>query len=516
MRYLFPIVFYILFISWDVSSRETLLKNESEKGFSTEDNVLGNLAKNNENDKFISSEKEEEKIIDQEISNEVGDTEEAEEAQVVNSDNKYLLSGIAMPEKNQIRKGDIYYLKGAEDLKLDNIYFDIPVVYNKRVRKWINYYNKKGRKFFELHIERAGRYAPLIGSILEENGLPRDLIFLAMAESGFNNLAKSTAAAVGPWQFMPATGKMYSLKQDWYVDERKDPVKATVAAANYLAKLYNDFGSWKIAMAAYNAGEGKLGRAIKKYNSTDLWDISKGNYLKSETKNYVPKIMALAIMGKNLKAFGFHDIDFRSPLDFDEITVEAGTDLIKLSENLSVSFEDVQKLNPELLRWFTPLNVKNYKLRIPPKVADEFKKCCVNMDLLASDFQTFKVNKNQIKISQVASKYRIKDRSVLSLLNKVSNNHIFKKGEKILLPFRTNHNITNSNKFYSDMFFKSKKDKHSFLKKFHIVKRGESLHSVAKKYKLSIKKLLAVNSSIRDASKLLVGKRLVIMVLRDY
>jgi len=515
MKYLLTTIFYVLISSWNVHSEELLLKNESPHEFSSEDDNLNDLEKDTENDKLITSELEEEEIIDKEISSEVGDREETEEVEIIEADNKYHLSGIAMPEKNQIRKGDIYYLKGAEDLKLDNIYFDIPVVYNKRVRKWINYYSKKGRKFFTLHIERAGRYAPLIGSILEENGLPRDLIFLAMAESGFNNLAKSTAAAVGPWQFMPATGKMYSLKQDWYVDERKDPVKATLAAANYLAKLYNDFGSWKIAMAAYNAGEGKLGRAIKKYKTTDLWNISKGSYLKSETKNYVPKIMALAIIGKNLKAFGFHDLDFSAPLDFDEITVKAGTDLIKLSENLNVDFEDVQKLNPELLRWFTPLNVNNYKLRLPPKTAEAFKKCCADQDMLASDFQIHKVNNNKTRISQVASQYRIKYTSVLSHLNKVSTNHVFKKGDKILLPFRTNHKITRANKFYSDMFYTNKKLKRAFQRRFHIVRRGESLHSVAKKYKLTIKKLLAVNSSIRNARKLLIGKRLVIVDYRN-
>ncbi|MDO9180886.1 MAG: transglycosylase SLT domain-containing protein [Bacteriovorax sp.] len=504
MKSLIPILLMIFFVSLNVFSVEGFSKDEVI-GISQETNLNINEDISEANN-VILSEKEEGVRIDKEIANELGDTEEVEESLA----NKYLLNGIAMPEKNQIRKGNIYYLKGAEDLQLENNYFDIPVVYNIRVRKWINYYNKKGRKIFELHIERAGRYAPLIGSILEGNGLPRDLIFLAMAESGFNNLAKSSASAVGPWQFMPATGKMYGLKQDWYVDERKDPVKATVAAANYLAKLYNDFGSWKIAMAAYNAGEGKIGRAIKKYNTTDLWDISKRKYLKSETKNYVPKIMALAIIGKNLKFFGFHDIDFRAPLDFDEISVAAGTDLIKLSEKLNVNLEDVQKLNPELLRWFTPLDVSSYKLRLPPKMSEELKKCCMRKDLIASDFQVFEVKRSQVRISQVARKYRIKDTSVIAQLNKVSGKHIFKRGDKVLLPFRKNHQVISSSNFYSDLFYKSKKKRSFSSRKIHIVKRGESLQSVAVRYKLSIKKLLAVNSSLRNTGKLLVGRKLVV------
>lgn len=507
MKTLILLSFLILNISMEAYSNESELKFKEDEEVFNEEKSSSEFEDVSVNEESISNKIKDVLKIEKEIQN---DADEHEDTPLAESDNKYLLSGIAMPEKNQIRKGDLYYLKGAKELKLENNYFDIPVVYNKEVRKWINYYNNRGRKIFELHIERAGRYAPLIGSILEENNLPRDLIFLAMAESGFNNFAKSTASAVGPWQFMPATGKMYSLKQDWYLDERKDPVKATIAAANYLTKLYNDFGSWKIAMAAYNAGEGKLSRAIKKYNTKDFWNISKGKFLKNETKNYVPKIMALAIIGKNLKTFGFHDIDFRSPLEFDEISVSPGTDLIKLSEKLNINFEEIQKLNPELLRWFTPLNISNYKLRIPPKMAEKFKSCCMNDDLLANDFQMYTVLNKRMKISQIANRHRIKHTSVLSELNKVKVNHIFKKGDNVLLPFRVGHTVTRSNKFYADLFIKENKAKKSYKKKIHIVKRGESLHSVAKKYKLSLKRILAANSSVRNVGKLVIGKKLVI------
>src|SRR5690606_20193905 len=134
---------------------------------------------------------------------------------------------------------------GAEHLNLENYYFDIPVVYNDEVKKWIKYFQGRGRAYFERYSARAGRYAPIMSKILDELGMPKDLIFLAMAESGFQNKAKSWARAVGPWQFMPFTGKRYGLKIDWYVDERQDPIKSTIAAAKYLAKLYADFGSWE-------------------------------------------------------------------------------------------------------------------------------------------------------------------------------------------------------------------------------------------------------------------------------
>ncbi len=151
---------------------------------------------------------------------------------------------------------------------------------------------------------------------MADNGLPRDLIYLAMAESGFQNHARSWAKAVGPWQFMPYTGRKFGLNIDWYVDERRDPLKASIAAANYLKTLHNLFGSWELAAAGYNAGEGKIARAIRMYHSKDFWRLTQGRYLRPETKNYVPKIMALAIIGKNLDVFGFNETDiltFRWP-----------------------------------------------------------------------------------------------------------------------------------------------------------------------------------------------------------
>ncbi|MFA6237962.1 MAG: transglycosylase SLT domain-containing protein [Bacteriovorax sp.] len=425
---------------------------------------------------------------------------------------KYQLGGVAVPEANKLKPGNAYYLSGAEDLNLEFNYFDIPVVYNKQVRKWIDYYRGRGREYFELHAERAGRYAPVIGSILAENGLPRDLIFLAMAESGFNNSAKSSAKAVGTWQFMPATGKNYSLTQNWYVDERRDPIKATVAAAQYLAKLYNDFGDWEIATAAYNAGEGKLGRAIKKYKSTDFWQLAKGRYLKSETKNYVPKIMALAIIGKNLKTFGFHNIDFHEPLDFDVVSVKPQTDLFRLSEALKVDAGDIQRLNPELLRWFTPLNVDSYQLRLPPKTAEEFKICCQNMDLIAKDFQEFTVNKKKMSLAQISRKFKIKNSYVLSQLNSVNLKASFRKGEKIKLPFRSREVVSASNRFYTDLFETPKRKKSKRTKKslgIHTVKKGESLYSIARKHKTSVQRLRKSNS-IASSRRIYVGTKLLI------
>lgn len=392
-------------------------------------------------------------LSEQEIKKEV-----EESSKIAKIRSKGMIEGAATINPNGQLTGKTFYLQGAEELQLENNYFDIPVVYNDQVKKWMNYFLNRGRGFFERYAERAGRYAPILGAILEEHGLPRDLIFLAMAESGFNTSAKSWAAAVGPWQFMPYTGRLYGLEQDWYKDERRDPIKATVAAARYLTKLYEDFGSWEVAAAAYNAGEGKLSKAITKYKSDDFWDISKGRYLKDETKNYVPKIMALAIIGKNLKTFGFEEIDFHEPLDFDEITVKPGTDLIKLSEALQVDFEEIQRLNPEVMRWFTPPNINDYKLRIPPNSAEKFAQCCSKMDLLATDFQQYIVTKKSMSLAEVAKKFKIKKAYVLTNLNNVSENAVFKKGDSVRLPFRLGEFVSPTNNLYADLFEKPRRE----------------------------------------------------------
>jgi hypothetical protein len=190
-------------------------------------------------------------------------------------------------------------------IQLKNTKFDIPITVNSAVEQWIDYFSGKGRPHFERYLERSKYFIPYIQPILRENKMPEDLVYLAMIESGFNNLARSHAKAVGPWQFMSFTGKKYGLMVNWWVDERRDIQKSTMAAIGYLRDLRSMFGSWEVAAAAYNAGEGKLSRAIQRYGSADFWVLARGRYLKSETRNYVPKMIAAALIAKNREQFGF-------------------------------------------------------------------------------------------------------------------------------------------------------------------------------------------------------------------
>ncbi len=435
--------------------------------------------------------------------------------------------GSAKITKGQQHSRKTFFLYGAEHLKLENYYFDIPVVYNDAVKKWMNYFLTRGRGFFARYSARAGRYAPILGKILEDHGLPRDLIFLAMAESGFQNHAKSWAKAVGPWQFMPYTGKRYGLKIDWYIDERRDPIKATIAAGKYLTKLYNDFGSWELASAAYNAGEGKMSRAIRRYKTENFWRLRRGRYLKPETKNYVPKIMALAIIGKNLKAFGFEDIDFHEPLDFEEVKVPGNTDLMMLSQRLEVPFEEIQRLNPEILRWFTPPNISEYTLRLPVNSKVVWSSCCAKEDFSATAFMEYKIKGRRSDLKDVARKFKIKAPYVLTSLNEFSFKKRLKRGDVVVLPFREGQNIKAN--MYADLYEKPRKSvvrRRNYRKRirlakrrgkritnpksYYVVKRGDSLWTVARKNGISLDSLIVSNLTIIKRRMIRAGDRLVV------
>ena len=243
--------------------------------------------------------------------------------------------------------------------------FDLPVTYNHRVRKWIGYFQGEGRGWFKRWLERCNRHLPVIQQILEQHKLPKDLIYIAMIESGFSPQATSSAAAVGPWQFMPATGKQYGLNSNWWLDERRDFVKSTNAAASYFRYLYSLFRSWYLTAAAYNMGENRLKRLIQKYGTRDYWKISSMEEFAQETKDYVPKLMAAILIAKAPALYGFRDLDPHLPLKFDTVEVPGGIDLINLADHIGVTQKYIRDLNPELIQGFIPNFVASRKIRVP-------------------------------------------------------------------------------------------------------------------------------------------------------
>jgi membrane-bound lytic murein transglycosylase D len=243
--------------------------------------------------------------------------------------------------------------------------YDIPLAQHALVDTYMEYFSGRGRWVFERWLARADRYIPLMQPVLAAHGLPQDIVFLAMIESGFVAGARSFAAAVGFWQFIRSTGKLYGLAQSDWIDERHDFVRATEGACAYLSDLYRRFGDWHLAFAAYNAGEGRIGRALQKTGAATYWElVDTPGALPKETRHYVPKIIAATLLAKNRARYGFDQVQPQSPLLYDEVEVTGALDLRRLGGGIAVPLEDLRTLNPALLYDLTP-PAGTYRLRVP-------------------------------------------------------------------------------------------------------------------------------------------------------
>jgi membrane-bound lytic murein transglycosylase D len=251
---------------------------------------------------------------------------------------------------------------------------DIPLALNSKVEYFICYFQSKGKADFSRWLSRSSRYIPMMKKVFRREGLPEDLVYVAMIESGFLLHARSFANAIGPWQFMSGTGRHYSLRIDQWIDERREPFKATMAAAQYLKELSGIFnGDWFLAVAGYNAGENKILRAIDRYKTSDFWVLSRGSYLKRETKEYVPKLLAAAIIAKDPAHYGFHDVAYLPPVEFDTVKIPTRIDLKLVAILAGTSYENIRELNPDLRYWYTPPNYPDFQLKIPKGTKGRFE-----------------------------------------------------------------------------------------------------------------------------------------------
>ncbi|MGA7991005.1 MAG: LysM peptidoglycan-binding domain-containing protein [Thermoanaerobaculia bacterium] len=242
--------------------------------------------------------------------------------------------------------------------------FDIPIVVNEQVLRAVAYYQFRTPLAFASALRRSGRYLDLMRGILRDEGLPQDLVYVAMVESAFKYQAHSRAAAHGFWQFIDGTGRRYGLRRTRSYDERSDAAKATRAAAAYFRNLYEMFGDWHLAMAAYDAGEGKILRSLQRTGARDFWGLAQGNVLRRETRDYVPFVIATALIAKEPARFGF-DVVPDPPLAWDVVTVTKPVDLARVAEVVGATLPDLQLLNSELKTRSTPHGVPTYGLRVP-------------------------------------------------------------------------------------------------------------------------------------------------------
>ncbi len=287
--------------------------------------------------------------------NSIGDSSDGETTDIADS-------SPSADDADEISQASASQDESENESKVDA--YNIPVVVDPTVESHLRFFHTSIRDRFEQWLVRFSRYRPLVETIFAEFDLPSDLVNLSLVESGFNPYAYSRAKATGPWQFMKATGKIYGLRIDNYVDERRDPIKSTVAAARYLRDLYDLFGTWPLAMAAYNAGEGKVLRALRKTSGETFWDISKTKLIRRETKQYVPRIMAATIIARNPDRYGFSQ-DQAPPHEFEEVVIDRPVHFRAISNITGIPYEELRLLNPELRRDATPPDDSAYHLKVP-------------------------------------------------------------------------------------------------------------------------------------------------------
>ncbi len=267
-------------------------------------------------------------------------------------------------------------VKAKAEAEIKSTHSDLPLVMTDQVAGYINYFSTRGRGTLEHALARSGRYEDMIRRTLREAGVPQELIYLAQAESGFHPLAVSRAGARGMWQFMGSRAKGYGLERSWWVDDRQDPEKATRAAAHHLKDLYNEFGDWYLAMAAYNSGPGTVQSAVKRTGYADFWELYNRNVLPKETRNYVPIIVAVTIMAKNPAQYGLDSVVKEKPVPYDTVKINYPIDLRLAAECVDATAEDLLDLNPSLLRMTTPKvseREQEFDLHLPAGTAGKFQ-----------------------------------------------------------------------------------------------------------------------------------------------
>lgn len=379
----------------------------------------------------------------------------------------------------------------------------IPIEINENVEKWIKYFQGRGRPHMERYLARSTRYEALMKKVLRDNQLPEDLFYIALIESGFSSNARSHASAVGYWQFIRGTGKRYKLQIDRMMDERRDPVLATQAAAEYFKDLYQLFDSWYLSMAAYNVGEGRVLRAVKKYKTKDFWELSKNKKaLPRETDDYVPKYIAAKLIAKNPDKYGFEGIDYMSPIEFDQMTFDQPVNLRLMAEKLNYNYEDFKDLNPKFKGEVAPAIDNVLQLRIPPGTfqaalgaAQESVAAVVDFVPDQNEFDTHKVRRGDT-LSTIARKYRT-NIAYLREINDLSRKKVLRIGQRLLVPDRTPLKIKRPEIAV----------KKTAQGKFYIVQPGDSLASIAQKYKTTIQELRKLNN-FKSKSKLRIGTRI--------
>ena len=322
-------------------------------------------------------------------------------------------------------KSEMARVQAAEE----GVQYDFPIDLNDKVLTWVNLFTTTKKGFMEGALSRASRYLPMVRQVFEEEGVPKDLAYLAVIESGYKNEAKSYAKAVGMWQFMRSTGRIFGLKGSAWVEERRDPVKATRAAARYLKRLYDLSGDWYLALVGYNAGPLTTERAILNVESRNFWDLHRSRWLRTQTKNYVPEMCAAVLVGRNPEKYGLV-VPQLPPYVYESVEVQKPTSLSVIARLSGTDVATLKDLNPELLRGSTPPGT--YALRVPPGRAMQVNRALANLKgSQRLDFKAYVIRKGDTP-AKVAKRFKISEEDLLDA-NDMSRKQ-FKPGRRIQVP----------------------------------------------------------------------------------
>src|ERR1700674_4150250 len=394
-------------------------------------------------------------------------------------------------EANELTPAVDQNVKAKAEAEIKSTRSGLPLVMTDQVAGYINYYSNRGRGTLERALARSGRYEDMIRRTLQEEGVPQELIYLAQAESGFHPLAVSRAGARGMWQFMGSRAKGYGLERSWWVDDRQDPEKATRAAAHHLKDLYNEFGDWYLAMAAYNSGPGRVQSAVKRTGYADFWELYRRNVLPKETRNYVPIIVAVTIMAKNPAQYGLDSVVKEKPVPYDTVKINYPIDLRLAAECVDATAEDLLDLNPSLLRLTTPKD-HEFDLHMPAGTADKFQTAVASIPADKRVWWRYHKVQGGETLASIARTYHTTPRAIAEAndLESGANNEALSPEARLIIPIAPGKQIDTSTYAHATTHYK--------------IRKGDTVESVAANFGVSAR-MLRVWNHLKGSS--LAGRR---------
>ena len=369
----------------------------------------------------------------------------------------------------------------------DISYNPLPDEDHHKVDLWIRYFTGTGRELMQNYLERSTRYISLMKAIIKKQGLPEDLVYVALIESGFNSKAHSRANAVGYWQFIKSTGRRFGLRIDHFVDERRDPELSTRAAVEFFKDLYSLFGSWHLSMAAYNAGEYRVNRAMMKHYNRNFWHLIAKKSLPSETSNYVPKFIAARRIAADPAKYGFSTLQYQERLQYDTLPISQSISLKKLSANLKIDYKTLKSLNPMYKGEYVPIYDKDTAIRIPlglqANTAEALKSSLMGRPKYAyMDHYWYRVRRGDT-LSRIARRNKTTV-SNLRRSNRMQGRSLIRVGQKLKVPTRK----------LAAVPIKSKAKKARILPEQHKITKGETLAKLSRRYGVSVSKIKTLNN----------------------